>query len=73
MKWKFGLCLILSLLAGAAGFATGAPAPEGKSGIAVGEKAPDFTLRDQDGQEQSLTKLLAEGPIALVFFRSASW
>lgn len=42
-------------------------------GLAVGELAPKFELSDQHGQQQSLSKLLSEGPVALVFYRSADW
>lgn len=36
--------------------------------LAVGEIAPDFTLSDQHGEELTLSELVAEGPVALVFF-----
>ncbi|MGO2139414.1 MAG: peroxiredoxin [Leucobacter sp.] len=36
--------------------------------LAVGEVAPDFTLSDQHGEELTLSELVAEGPVALVFF-----
>jgi peroxiredoxin len=36
--------------------------------IQVGEIAPDFTLSDQRGEEQTLSELVNDGPIALVFF-----
>lgn len=49
-------------------------APETMTGLKVGEKAPDFTLKDQEGKEHSLTSLLAkEGTAVLVFYRSADW
>ncbi len=41
--------------------------------IAVGEPAPKFELKDQEGKPQSLDELLKNGPVALVFYRSASW
>jgi hypothetical protein len=41
--------------------------------VTVGQKAPTFQLIDHNGQEQTLEALLADGPIALVFYRSASW
>ena len=47
--------------------------PEDKTGLKVGEKAPEFTLKDQAGQDQSLVGLLKGGNVALVFYRSASW
>lgn len=55
-------------------FAQAKDAPEEMTGIKVGEKAPDFTLKDQSGEDQSLTKLLEkEGTTVLVFYRSADW
>jgi hypothetical protein len=53
--------------------AVAVPAPEEKTGLKVGEKAPEFTLKDQAGNERSLRDLLKGGPVALVFYRSASW
>jgi cytochrome oxidase Cu insertion factor (SCO1/SenC/PrrC family) len=51
----------------------GKPAPEAMSGPKVGEKAPSFTLKDQDGKERSLDEFLKKGKVALVFYRSADW
>ncbi len=42
-------------------------------GVKVGEKAPGFTLEDQQGKERSLDELLKQGNVALVFHRSADW
>ena len=50
-----------------------APASSEKTGVAVGEKAPGFTLKNQNDREVSLAALLKKGPVALVFFRSADW
>lgn len=58
------------------GVALGAPAadpPPEKTGIKVGETAPAFKLKDQAGTERELAALLKDGPVALVFYRSASW
>ncbi len=33
-----------------------------------GERAPEFTLSDQDGRERSLTSLLGDGPLILYFY-----
>lgn len=50
------------------------PAPEEKTGLKVGEKAPKFTLKDQAGKERKLDDFLADGTtVAVVFYRSASW
>jgi peroxiredoxin len=38
------------------------------AGLAVGSTAPDFTLRDQHGSEVTLTSLLADRPVAVVFY-----
>lgn len=42
-------------------------------GLAVGQKAPDFTARDQFGQEHSLATLKGTNGTVLLFFRSADW
>jgi cytochrome oxidase Cu insertion factor (SCO1/SenC/PrrC family) len=51
----------------------GKPAPEEQTGLKIGEKAPKFTLKDQEGKERSLDELLKKGKVALVFYRSANW
>ena len=56
-------CLIL----GAALHAAESP------GLKVGDSAPGFTLPTGSGSEVSLRALLAKGPVALVFVRSADW
>ena len=56
-----------------AGAARAGPPPEEKTGIRVGDKAPDFKLKDQDGRERGLSELLKTGPVAVVFHRSARW
>jgi hypothetical protein len=42
-------------------------------GLAVGQKAPAFTARDQFGQEQSLATIEGPNGTVLLFFRSADW
>lgn len=42
-------------------------------GLKVGESAPDFTLKDQNGNDVKLSDLTAKGLVAVVFHRSASW
>lgn len=42
-------------------------------GLKVGEVAPGFTLSGSTEQPLALQALLAEGPVALVFVRSADW
>ena len=36
--------------------------------LAVGSRAPEFTLPDQDGRDVSLTTLLHSGPLILYFY-----
>jgi len=42
-------------------------------GLAVGQKAPAFSARDQFGREQSLATLKGPKGTVLLFFRSADW
>ena len=49
------------------------PAPEDQGGLKVGEKAPKFTLKDQEDKNRSLDEFLDKGKVALVFYRSADW
>jgi hypothetical protein len=60
------------LLLTSVAIAAEATAPE-KSGLSVGQKAPHFTLKDQNDRGVSLESLLKKGPVALVFYRSADW
>jgi len=62
-------CMLLLALAATAA----EPASPEKTGVAVGQQAPDFTLKDQNDRDISLSALLKKGPVALVFFRSADW
>lgn len=41
--------------------------------IAVGQPAPDFELRDAEGESYRLSELTAKGPVVLEFFRSGGW
>ncbi len=42
-------------------------------GVKVGEMAPEFTLMSGTGNEVSLADLRENGPVILVFVRSADW
>ena len=42
-------------------------------GLAVGQKAPPFSLRDQSGRTQTLDTLKGANGTVLLFFRSADW
>src|SRR5215472_17000222 len=41
--------------------------------IRVGDRAPLFTLKDQNEREFSLEAMLKKGPVAVVFVRSIEW
>jgi hypothetical protein len=42
-------------------------------GLAVGQKAPSFSIRDQFGRVQTLDTLKGTKGTVLLFFRSADW
>jgi hypothetical protein len=44
-----------------------------KTGPAVGQRVPDFTLPDQFGNQRSLHDLMGPEGLLLVFSRSADW
>jgi hypothetical protein len=44
-----------------------------KLGPQVGERVPDFRLRDQTGRDQTLQSILGRRGAMLVFVRSADW
>jgi peroxiredoxin Q/BCP len=43
----------------------------GATSLKVGDKAPDFTLTDQDGKPVTLSKALEAGPVILAFYPKA--
>ena len=44
-----------------------------KTGPAIGQPVPDFSLQDQTGQTQTLKSVSGPKGTMLVFFRSADW
>ena len=44
-----------------------------KLGPQVGERVPDFNLKDQSGKSVNLRSLMGPNGAMLVFFRSADW
>ncbi len=40
-----------------------------KTGLVIGEKAPEFSGINQDGEKLSLTSLVEKGPVVLIFYR----
>lgn len=57
----------------AAGLTTVDAAPAQAKEIAVGERAPVFSLKDQNDREFSLEAMMKKGPVAVVFIRSIDW
>ncbi len=43
----------------------------GSSALKVGDRAPEFTLPDTDGNPVSLSALLQHGPVILAFYVKA--
>ncbi len=72
--WGFFFALLIFMVApGPARVQAAEPATPEKTGLAIGQQAPDFKLKDQNGQEHSLAEMLKKGKVALVFHRSADW
>ena len=44
-----------------------------KLGPQVGEPAPDFTLKDQEGRTRDMNSIMGPKGAMLVFIRSADW
>jgi hypothetical protein len=44
-----------------------------RSGIAIGQTAPAFKLKDQNGRTHALKSLMGRKGVLLVFTRSADW
>jgi peroxiredoxin len=40
-----------------------------KTGLEIGDKAPEFSGIDQNGEELSLNNLIEKGPVVLIFYR----
>jgi cytochrome oxidase Cu insertion factor (SCO1/SenC/PrrC family) len=74
IRWKWGI--VFSLLLSACAAQGGEPGPkEGRElagadtgRVAVGSKAPDFTLEDADGGRRTLSEFRGKR-VVLVFFR----
>jgi hypothetical protein len=44
-----------------------------KLGPQVGDRVPDFSLKDQNGRTQTLQSIMGRRGVMLVFLRSADW
>ena len=49
------------------------PIDVSKLGPQVGERVPDFNLKDQQGKSWTLASIMGPKGAMLVFFRSADW
>jgi len=70
----------LALLAGILVQAPNTPQPPArqkidlsKLGPQVGQRVPDFTLKDQNGKTWTLQSIMGPKGAMLVFYRSADW
>ena len=71
--------ILLTLLASPADAAGGRQAAArqkvdvAKLGPQVGQRVPDFNLRDQTGRMRNLQSVMGSRGAMLIFFRSADW
>lgn len=73
MKLLRNTLLAAILCLGAAQTQTAPLAAAELPGLAIGKPAPDFALKNQDGETVQLSELTKQGQVALVFYRSADW
>lgn len=66
LGFAVGLALSVALV-----LANAAVAQEEEGGLAVGEKAPDFSLKGSDGKTYTLAQFKGEKPVILAFFPKA--
>ena len=72
MIGKGALALAVGLvLTAALVLAAPAIAQEDEGGLAVGDAAPDFSLKGSDGKTYSLAQFKGEKPVILAFFPKA--
>jgi peroxiredoxin len=74
-KGKLGAVATLVFGLGLVGYVSGRTVLgtiSGTPALAVGEKAPDFELPDQDGRRVELSDFTKAGRVVLVFFRTSS-
>ena len=70
LLYVFRRLLLMAFLAASLQTTMQAAAPKE---IGIGERAPLFVLKDQNGSEFSLETMIKKGPVAVVFVRSVDW
>ena len=71
---RLALGLLAALSAQTAAMAQSAPRIDvSKLGPQVGERVPDFSLKDQNGKPWTLQSIMGPKGVMLVFCRSADW
>jgi len=73
---QISLALLLGSVLAKATLPSQAPAQKvdvSKLGPQVGERVPDFSLKDQSGKTWTLQSIMGAKGAMLVFFRSADW
>ena len=76
MYARFSLALLLATHTATAIVAPQTPLQKidvSKLGPQVGERVPDFSLKDQNGKTWTLQSIMGPKGAVLVFFRSADW
>ncbi|HXG56543.1 MAG TPA: hypothetical protein VNJ03_14290 [Vicinamibacterales bacterium] len=71
MRIHLAVALVTGVLAWGAQAPTAADLQ--KLGPQVGQRVPEFTLRDQSGNVRTLASVLGKNGAMIVFFRSADW
>lgn len=72
-KGKLGAAAVVVFILGFTGYVASRTVffrISGTPAVAVGDKAPDFTLKDADGKDVSLSDFMNGRPVVLVFFRA---
>jgi len=71
---RLAATLLAALLAQTAAMGQSPPRIDvSKLGPQVGERVPDFTLKDQNGKTWTLQSIMGPKGAMLVFYRSADW
>ena len=63
--------LVLTMIAASLVLAVAAQAFEGKEGLKVGDKAPDFKLKGSDGKDYTLAQFKGKQAVVLAWFPKA--